>query len=258
MPLRSFGQLALFLVLIFAVLTAGALFPWQPLDSAWQWRLSGVLLNVAFLPLLALVVLQIGVALAPADPILKNRHRLFRQLAVAACLGFLLLLPLQFSAGLRQHNALGNAQLSRISGAETRLAALRSVTVKAASTSELNSELQKLQGPVLGPADLAHPLPLLKAQVNAVFDQAQIQINRDRAALPAASATTALPDLLRNALLCLGYGGAFAALARRQRAEVSLLEELRHVLRRLNPIRLPRSEASSQAQQLRRLGGDER
>lgn len=68
MPLRSFGQLALFLVLIFAVLVTGALLPWQPLDSAWQWRLSGVLLNVAFLPLLALVVLQIGVALAHADP----------------------------------------------------------------------------------------------------------------------------------------------------------------------------------------------
>ena len=127
---------------------------------------------------------QIGVRLDPADQLLRQRQRLFRQLAVAAAIGFLLLLPLQLSAGLRLQKATGNAQLQRIVGAEQRLAALRQATASVTSNTELNTKLQELNGPVLGPADLANPLPLLKAQVNAVFDQAQIQINRERNALP--------------------------------------------------------------------------
>ncbi len=51
--------------------------------------------------LLALALLLIAGQLDPVDPVLKQRRRLFGQLAVAAAIGFLLLLPLQFSAGLR-------------------------------------------------------------------------------------------------------------------------------------------------------------
>ena len=108
-----------------------------------------------------------------------------------------LLWPLQLSAGLRQQKAVGAAQTQQIEGAQRPLQALRQATASATSNAELNASLIKLSGPVLGPADLANPLPLLKAQVNAVFDQAQAQINRDRNALPPSSATAALPELLR-------------------------------------------------------------
>ena len=91
--------------------------------------------------------------------------------------------------------------------------------------------LLRLNGPLLGPADLANPLPLLKAQVNAVFDQARAQINRDRAALPPATAARALPDLLRNSLSCLLLATAFAGFARRAGAKLSLLEEMPQRLR---------------------------
>ena len=134
----------------------------------------------------------------------------------------LLLLPLQLSAGLRLQRATGNAQIQRIEGAERRLAQLRQATAAASSNAELNASLLKLNGPVLGPANLANPLPLLKAQVNAVFDQAQIQINRDRNALPPSSATTALPELLRSSLACLLFSVAFAGFARRPGFELNL------------------------------------
>ncbi len=74
-----------------------------------------------------------------------------------------------------------------------------------------------------GPADLAHPLPLLKAQMNAVFDQAQAQINRDRAVLPPASSWAALPQLLRNSLACLLLAVAFAGFARRSESDIRCL-----------------------------------
>jgi hypothetical protein len=255
MPLRSLSLLALVLVLLFALQLLAVLFPLQPLEPAWQWRFSNALINGAFLPLLALALLQIGVSVDPGDPRLRQRQRLFRQLAVAAALGFLLLLPLQLSAGLRIQRANGNAQVQRIQGAERRLAALRQATAAASSNAELNASLLRLNGPVLGPADLANPLPLLKAQVNAVFDQAQAQINRDRSALRPATAIAALPELLRTSLACLLLATAFAGFARRAGVELSLLEEVQQGRRWLR-LRPRRGRDRSDADYIREMAGD--
>jgi hypothetical protein len=162
---------ALVLFVLFASLVAPALFPLQLLDPAWQLRLAGALINTAAFPLLGLALLQIAAELGPHDPLLKNRTRPCAQLAVAAALGFLLLLPLQTIAGLRTSRTANNAQAARLQGAETKLKVLRQAVAGATSNADLNQQLQKLQGPVLGPADIAQPLPLLKAQVGAVLDQ---------------------------------------------------------------------------------------
>jgi hypothetical protein len=264
MPIRSLGLLALVLALIFGLQLLGVLFPWQPLAPAWQLRLGTALTNGATLPLLSLALLQIAVWLDPQDPLLRQRQRLFRQLAVLAAVGYLLLLPLQLTAGLRQQNDVSNAQLSRIRGAERRLQALRQLTAEADSPGELNAELQKLQGPVLGPADLTHPLPLLKAQVNAVFDQAQIQINRDRISLPPTGAMQVLPQLMGQALSCLLLACAFAGFARRASSEHSLLDEVQRplmdmqfYLRRLNPFRRGRGRTLGDAEYIRQMQPEE-
>ena len=168
-----------------------------------------------------------------------------------------MLLPLQLSAGLRQQSAVGTAQIQRIQGAERRLAALRELTAKATSNAERNAGLLRLNGPVLAPADLANPLPLLKAQVNAVFDQAQAQINRDRAALPPVTAATALPELLRSSLACLLLATAFAGFARRAGVELSLLEEVQLRLMRLRRPRHERGKGSSPGDYIIQLRGEE-
>jgi len=152
---------ALVLFVLFASLVAPALFPLQLLDPAWQLRLAGTLINTAAFPLLGLALLQIAAELGPHDPQLKNRARLCAQLAVAAALGFLLLLPLQTIAGLQTSRTVNNAQAARIQGAEAKLKALRQAVAGAASNADLNQQLQNLQGPVLGPADIVQPLPLL-------------------------------------------------------------------------------------------------
>jgi hypothetical protein len=257
MPIRSLSWLALVFVLLFGLQLLAVLLPFSPLDPAWQWRLTTGLINGAPLPLLALALLLIAEILDPDDPLLNQRRRLFSRLAVAASLGFLLLLPLQLSAGLRQQNVVADAQRSRISGGERRLAALRQAAASATSNANLNASLQKLHGQVLGPADLAQPLPLLKAQVNAVFEQAQIQINRDRAALPPASATAALPELLRNSLACLILAGAFGAFAHRPGSDLSLLEEGQARLQGLRWQRPGRSRARAEADYLREMVGED-
>jgi hypothetical protein len=216
---------ALVLFVHFASLVAPVLFPLQLLDPAWQLRLAGTLINTAAFPLLGLALLQIAVELGPHDPQLKNRQKLCSQLAVAVALGFLLLLPLQTIAGLQTSRTDNNAQAARIQGAEAKLKALRQTVAGATSNEEINQRLQRLQGPVLGPADIAQPLPLLKAQVGAVLDQAALQIARERQAAPPTNPWRLLPELLRNGIACLALALGFAALAVRPGSEPSLLQE---------------------------------
>lgn len=81
------------LVFVFVVAVAVRLFPVQLLDPAWQMTICSALLNQAALPLLALVLLHAASALHPADGRLASVRKRWRGLAVAATLGFALLLP---------------------------------------------------------------------------------------------------------------------------------------------------------------------
>lgn len=248
---RSLGLLAVALVILFGLQLTSVLLPWKPLSPEWQWRLAGSLINGATLPLLALALLQIAVVLAPNDHILWNRHRLFRRLAGPAAAAFLLLIPLQASAGLRQQNAAISARISIIRAEEQRLSALSQATNQARDTADLNRALQKLRGPVLSPADLALPLPLAQAQLSAVFDQARIRINRDRASLP--TADLVLPDVIRNGFTSLVLAGAFAAFAYRPSQSLSLLSEGRRLIQSLPRLHGGRSQSRSHAEYIRSL-----
>ena len=249
---------ALVLFVLFASLVAAALFPLQLLDPAWQLRLAGTLINTAPFPLLGLALLQIAAELGPHDPLLKSRARLCSLLALAAALGFLLLLPLQTIAGLQTSRTANNAQAARIQGAEGKLKALRQAVASAASNADLNQQLQKLSGPVLGPADIAQPLPLLKAQVAAVLDQAALQISRQREASQSRTPLLLLPDLLRNALASLALALGFAALAVRPGSERSLLQELQSSWRRSRFGGSGRRVSNADGDYLRELGRADR
>jgi hypothetical protein len=220
--------------------------------------MAGSLINGAPFALLGLALLQIAVELGPHDPLLKSRARLCGQLAVAAALGFLLLLPLQTIAGLQTSRTVNNAQAARIQGAEAKLKALRQVVAGAASNADLNQQLQKLQGPVLGPADIAQPLPLLKAQVAAVLDQAALQISREREASQPRTPLLLLPELLRNALASLALALGFTALARRPGSDLSLLQELQNRIRRAKQGRPARRSGATDADYLQQLSRGDR
>ena len=90
--------------------------------------------------------------------------------------------------------------------------------------------------------------------MNAVFDQAQAQINRDRSALRPATAIAALPELLRSSLACLLLATGFAAFARRAGTELSLLEEMQQRLRWLR-LRPGRGRDRSDADWIREMTG---
>ena len=161
---------------------------------------------------------------------LRSRHAFFAQLSLAPAIGFLLLIPLQASSALRQGINLQQVQITRIANAEKQLAPMRQSAVIATSGRDLNRRLQDLNGPVIGPADVAEPPPLLKAQVDAVLDQAALQIRRERQQNPPIRSLSLLPGLLRNSLSCLAL--VFTALSRRPGAYRSRLVELQSALQR--------------------------
>lgn len=221
---RNLSVVALVLFVLFGTVVSGVILPFQPLDSAWQLRMAAALINGASFPLVGLALLHLAAELDPADPLLRKRWRRCSRLAVIVGLGFLLLIPVIGVAGLRESHTISNAQTSRISGAERKLISLRQAVAVARSSGDLNRRLQRLDGPVLGPADIAQPLPLLKAQVGAVLDQAQLQIAQERQAVPPANPYRLLPDLIRNTIACLALAIGFAALAVRPGSNISLLE----------------------------------
>lgn len=222
---RSLGVVALVLFVLFATVMAGAMWPIQLLEPLWQLKLTAALVNAATFPLLGLALLRLAAFLDPEDPLLERRQRLCSRLAVAAALGFVLLVPLQTAAGLSLSRGINTAQAARIKGAEGKLSHLRQAVASASGNAELNQKLQNLQGPVLGPADLAQPLPLLKAQVRAVLQQAEQQIERERQQTASQSPWLLLPNLLGQAVACLALAVGYAALARRPGKTISLLQE---------------------------------
>ncbi|MFM8525473.1 MAG: hypothetical protein ACKOCM_07630, partial [Cyanobacteriota bacterium] len=151
--------------------------------------------------------------------------------------------PLQISASLRLQHASGSEQSSQLARAERQLARFRQAVQQASSAEGLASSLEQLGGPRPDPADLALPLPLLKAQANATLDQVQLAIQRQRNALPTSDPLRLLPELIRPCLAALILAFAFASLARGRNnvgeEEESLLDQLlfRFQARRLNPRR---------------------
>jgi hypothetical protein len=222
---RNLSVVCLVLFVLFGTIVLGNVFPLAIASPLWQLRVSLALINAAPIPLAALALLHLAAELDPEDPVLQRRRQISARLAVGAVLGLLLLVPLQTAAGLRQSQLSSNAQTARIEQAERKLAALRRAIALAPNNGELNSQLQKLRGPVLSPADLDQPLTLLRSQVGAALDQGETQIARETMAAPTPGRLGFLPDLLRNSVACLAESIGFAALAFRPGQSVSLLDE---------------------------------
>jgi len=225
------------LLVLFLTQVSGSLFPLEILKPAWQLRFATGLISSAPIALVGLALHKLASASGPRDHRLSLDHQRLAHLALLAAVGFLLLIPLQSQAILRQAATVQSAQVIRIQNAELRLAAMRRLLATASGAEELNRNLQQLNGPVLSPTDLAQPLPLLKAQVSAVLDQAALQIRRERQINPPLRRSWLIPDLFRNAIANLALAFGFASLSRRRGSRKSPLQEIQDGWKRRNRYR---------------------
>ena len=220
------------LVFVFVVTVAVRLFPVQPLDPAWQMNVCSVLLNQAALPLLALVLMHAASAVHPSDGRLATARRRWRGLAVAASLGFLLLLPLQGVATWRGLSQGLQQDAARRATAERRSGAMQQAIQAATSVDDLQARMLRLRGPTLTPADRALPLPQLRRQLEANLLAARRQL-LDRVSGPSPNQVwMILSDGVRLAVSSLAFALAFAAGAQRPLSPKPLLLEWSRALGR--------------------------
>jgi hypothetical protein len=227
---RRLGSLTIPLFLTFFAVVLSGILPLQMLDPLWQQRFCSLLVDNGAFPLMGMAFLHLASYLDPGNGRLAARLRSLASWATLAALGYLLLMPLQPYSAWRTYTSADQSQRGQLSAANKRFADMRQAILSSPNPSELQNRLQALQGPLLGPADLAIPLPALRERLLSSLHQAEQRVG-DRLQGPSkAGLWNMVQGSLRVVLTAAGYTIGFAALAQRRGKDVSLLQEARRAL----------------------------
>ena len=206
------------LLMVFAATVLNAALPLRLVDPRWLQGLIQALLSQGFLPLIALVMLQLAAVLNPESSRLRRRRDRFSRLALVAALGFALLIPLQLISTWGSLNQQASGQnKQRLQGLAV-IGQLRQAISAATSHQDLASRLAALPIPQSGsssPADLGLPFP--QRQRNLLEGLARSEAQLTNAASTAApipwpglieAALRVIPTALALAggFFVLGYG----------------------------------------------------
>jgi hypothetical protein len=225
--------IALGLLIVFFGLLLKMVLPLALLQPAWQLRAADALRATSSVALLAVSLLMLAPVLSPDAPGLGGRVLWVRRLAILAALGFVLLVPLQISAVVRevgQTTAEESRRLRVIERVEASIA-------RANSPDAIISSIAQIPGlPLPPPAAFNRPIPELR---NALLAQLRPEIRsleQRLAQLRRERLQSAIFIQLLDSLAALGYATAFAAVARTGQGKPTLLQSLiwlPHDLRRL-------------------------
>ena len=150
------------LLVVFAATVLNADLPLRLVDPRWLQGLIQALLSQGFLPLIALVLLQLAAVLNPESSRLRRRRDRFSRLALVAALGFALLIPLQLIStwgSLNQQTSGQNQQ--RLQGLAV-IGQLRQAISAATIHQDLASRLAALPIPQSGSATCSKAWPAPK------------------------------------------------------------------------------------------------
>lgn len=217
--------LSLALFGIFTVTAAASALPLQPLQPDWQLRLGTSLIDNGPIAALALVAAWLAVILSQVPGRHEGRLAAVRQWAIAAALGYLLLIPLLSSAAWRGLSQVLTAERQEQRLVTGQLASLRAVVRSSPTATTLARQWRGLNGPRLSTTDLEQPLPQLRAQL---LDDLQQIDNRIRRSGGGAARQTRVWGVVQNTLrLCLSalfLALGFAAAAKARGRSRTLLE----------------------------------
>ncbi len=208
---------ALSLALLGIFLAAVVVGTWPPklLDPQWQLGLTADLINSGSLALVGALLTPLALAFDPGSDRLRARRNAFRRWALAAAIGFLLLIPLQVSAGWRFYRTVSSNAEQQSSEAAGKLAELRQSIATAASTQELQARLQQLAGnnASLTSTQLRTPIDQLRQDLLARADQAANQLQQRIEAQSSFKPDRLFKETIRIAISALFYAAGFAYLS---------------------------------------------
>jgi hypothetical protein len=199
------------MLVAFLAIQMKVLLPPALVQPTWQLQFGDSLRGTASVPLVAVALLVFAQRFDPESEALERRLTLVRRLAMAVSLGFLLLIPLQISAGM--------AQMGRASSGEARqLREIQRVALaieKAPTQEALNQAIAQLPGL---PPDFRGTFTRPISEVRTILlNQIRPQIRSlETRALQARSdrLQAALRLFIFDGITSLGYAIGFGAIGR--------------------------------------------
>jgi len=200
---------ALGLFIVFLAILLAAMLPLEILDSRWQVKVISALLGSASLPLVGVVLILFANFIDEGVSPFGSKISLFRRLAGFAAIGFLLLIPLQITAGSRLLNQQSGNEVTQLKTLQRAADSIR----LANSEADLKTALRQLPGaPSNLDRPLAAPLPQIKDALISRLDPAikRLQTQVDEAKQNRLQ--QALGIWIRDAGMAAGYAIGFSGL----------------------------------------------
>jgi hypothetical protein len=205
-----------------------ACYPFSFLDPSWQLNFAANAVDNGGIALIALLLFAFSATInSRGNP--TSYQRIFR-LAIWPMLGFLLIPPLYLVASVRLKEKVRSDNVSRFEKASRRLEELGSKIKAAGSSQEIDFILRKFQGNGLTGQQLTLPPNKIRSELIGQLQEARQRLLQQS---PSEQALQPLPLIIngtRIILTSLAYAIAVAAIARRPKAQISLLEELTGIL----------------------------
>ncbi|MBD2550904.1 hypothetical protein H6G65_15190 [Microcystis elabens FACHB-917] len=212
---RLLAALSIVLLVVFLANVLTTVLPPKLLDPPWQIGFTTTVINNAALALMGALLLPLARWVDPGNQRMRELWRAFRRSALAASLGFVLLVPLQGYAGWSFYRTVTNSQEQQTTQASQKLADLRQAITTATTHEELQARVRKLFGKNAGlsPAELRTPMPELRNMLLARAEQAANQLMRRIEAQAAVKPDQLVRETIRIILSAVAYAIGFAYLA---------------------------------------------
>lgn len=208
---RILSRIATALFVVFAAVAISSALPPRLLDSAWQLRVIGALVNNGTIAVLGVVLMWLAGVLHPGSGRLRARRDRISNLAALAALGYLLLIPLQTYAVWKGVNDAGLGQSRQLKTAIDRITVLRQAVRQAGSTAELQARLQALQGPALPQAEAGKSIDAIRPQILAGLETAENTVRQRLGGLPLDRLWQLIQESVRVVVSSVAYAAAFAS-----------------------------------------------
>lgn len=200
---------ALALFIVFLAILLAAILPLQILDSRWQVRVISALLGSSSLPLMGVVLILLANFLDENVSPIGSKISLLRRLSGFAAIGFLLLIPLQITAGSRLLNQQSGNEVTQLKVLQRAADAIRSSNNEA----DLKNALRQLPGaPSNLDRPLAAPLPQVKDALISRLDPAVKRLQTQVDEAKQNRLQQALGIWIRDAGMAAGYAIGFSGL----------------------------------------------
>lgn len=237
------ASLAMFGVFLVSVVLR--VLPPRLLDPLWQVSLTTALLDMGGYALLGVVVLIVAQLLLPDDQRLVRQLERVTRLCGIAGLGFLLLVPLLFSALVRDYQQVTLRSQRQVRDIDRMEQRLQKVIISARSREELLRGVQRVNAPALSSFLLSDaPLENQRSQALELLRDTAATARRQAGTLTPPSLPSLLLNNLRLLLLSLVFAFGFAS-AHAGRLSFPLLKPLQQGLQRISQLRLPRRRRPS-------------